>query len=258
MLDASGNRDAQTKIQFEILKSASFVAGKQLDSHEVLQIPGRVDATFLTLTRIANQGKKIRSFPIRLPRCDRYVFSSEILHQGIIMKEMNCNEPAKQSAERARSFIQPIFAVESGLWSCRDGHSPVPLLCNVGVRLMAPTAGIVSYRLVVSSRRPQCGVPGGRIDAAVEGDVAWDPEGLGLDRPSVSFTVEEDCDRSTDSESPASRDRRFRGLPSVVAWFRPNGPCEPMPVVDAWGGEEAGFSFGLQVRTVAVGRVGHL
>lgn len=54
MLDASGNRETQAKIQFKILKSAAF--DKKLDCHEVLQIPGRVDSSFIALTRIANQG----------------------------------------------------------------------------------------------------------------------------------------------------------------------------------------------------------
>jgi hypothetical protein len=58
MLDASGNRDAQEKVQFNILKSAIFVAGKPLDSHGVLQIPGLVDSTFNALAHAANQGEE--------------------------------------------------------------------------------------------------------------------------------------------------------------------------------------------------------
>ena len=60
MLDVSSNRDAQEKIKFNILKSATLVASKQLDSHGVLQIPGRIDTAFNALTRIANQGEHPR------------------------------------------------------------------------------------------------------------------------------------------------------------------------------------------------------
>jgi hypothetical protein len=62
MLEATGNRDAQEKVQFSILKSATFIAGKQLGSHGVLQIPKSVDSTFNELTRIANQGEKTSVF----------------------------------------------------------------------------------------------------------------------------------------------------------------------------------------------------
>lgn len=163
---------------------------------------------------------------------------------------MVSDEPARPDAGRARSIVQPIFDAESALWFCSDGQAPVPLLCDVGAQLTAPAVGMVSYRLVVTSSCPQCGVPGGRIDAAVAEDVAWDPESLGIDRPSVSFAVEAGCDPS--AKPPASLDRQFRGLPSVVTWLRPSGPCEPpSPVMDMEGGQVAGFSVGLQVRAAA-------
>ncbi len=58
MLDAPGKRDVQEKVQFSILKSAILIAGKSLDSHGVLQIPGRVDSTLNALAHVANQGEE--------------------------------------------------------------------------------------------------------------------------------------------------------------------------------------------------------
>ncbi len=172
---------------------------------------------------------------------------SDVLHQGVILKEIIRDEPSRQDSERVLSVIQPIFDEESALWIYSDVPEPIPLFCDVGVQLTAPVTGIVSYKLVVSSWCAKCGVPGGRISAAVAEDVAWDPEGLSLDRPSVSFVVETDCDKVMDV--PASRACQFRGLPSVVTWLRTNRACElPSPMSNAGGVEEAGFSFGLQVR----------
>ncbi len=64
MVHASGNSDAQEKMHFSILKSATIVTGEQLDSHGLMQIPGRVDSSFNALTRIADQGEKIRVLPL--------------------------------------------------------------------------------------------------------------------------------------------------------------------------------------------------
>ncbi len=180
-------------------------------------------------------------------RHDLYVFSSEILHQGVLLKESVDDQPTRPDAENLRSVIQPIFDAESALWICGDYDEPVPLLCDVGVQLTAPVAGIISYRLVASSCCSRCGVPGGRISAAVAEDVAWDRVGLSLDTPSVTFTVEIDGDSKTGAS--ASRGCQFRGLPSVVTWLRPNGPCWPSPMRNSCGAEDASFSFGLQVRS---------
>ena len=145
--------------------------------------------------------------------------------------------------------IQPIFDAGSALWICRDGQQPIPLFCNMGVQLTAPVTGIVSFKLVVSSSCRTCCVPGGRISATVAEDVAWDPDSLSLDKPSVCFTVVADCD--TNMDTPKSRGCQFRGLPSVVTWFRTIGACEPLGTMSSTGVfEDAGLSFGLQVHRV--------
>lgn len=92
MLDASGNRDAQEKMQFSILKSATLVAGKDLDSRWILQIPGCVDSTFNSLSCIANQGEIEPScLHLRLAQRDLCVclvrnFASGLDFEGAILQ----------------------------------------------------------------------------------------------------------------------------------------------------------------------------
>ena len=144
-------------------------------------------------------------------------------------------------------LLLPLLDEESDLWHRRDRRAPLPILSDLephgAAWLLRP--GTVAFRLVVSTWSQDSLVPGGRISAVVECDVACGTLSLSVDRPSVCFVIEA---KARARGSLTAHGSRLCGFPSVVTWLAVAGATSgARPSLDGEEEVNDGLCLGLQV-----------